>query len=398
MRKGEQMRVMKFPLAPGGRPGSLGAGLPGLGASPLGGGDRLATFTDFAPNPGALAAHAYVPDDLEPGAALVVVLHGCTQNAAGYDHGSGWSWLAERHGFALLFPEQARANNPNLCFNWFQPKDTARGSGEAASIAAMIAAMVERHKLDPERVHITGLSAGGAMASSMLAAYPELFASGAIIAGLPHGVAGNVPQALEAMGGRVPLAADALADRVRAASDHSGPWPRISVWQGDADTTVVAHNGAAVAAQWRNVHGLAEAPAVTETIGAHRRTAWTDEAGREQIEYNEIAGMAHGVPLRPGEQDGEAGNAGAHMLDVGLDSTGRIAAFFGVLPAAKPAAKARPAKAKLAKPDKALAAAVKPAAKIVPHPAAERAEPERSSEPAGVQAVIEKALKAAGLM
>ncbi|WP_420606573.1 alpha/beta hydrolase family esterase [Novosphingopyxis sp.] len=390
---------MKFPLAPGGRPGSLGAGLPGLGASPLGGGDRLAAFTDFAPNPGALAAHAYVPDDLEPGAALVVVLHGCTQNAAGYDHGSGWSWLAERHGFALLFPEQARANNPNLCFNWFQPKDTARGQGEAASIAAMIGAMAERHGIDPARVHVTGLSAGGAMASAMLAAYPELFASGAIIAGLPHGVAAGVPQALDAMAGRAVPDADTLGGRVRAASNHAGPWPRVSVWQGDADSTVTARNGAAVAAQWRHVHGLGEAAAVTEPIGPHRRTAWTDAEGRAAIELYEIAGMGHGVPLNPGTGEGEAGTAGAHMLDAGIDSTGRIAAFFGVGPeaaAGTAAAKARAAKAKPVKPNKVPA----PTAKIVPlpRPAAKRAEPEQPSEPSGVQAVIEKALKAAGLM
>ena len=391
------MRMMNFPGSDG-LSASIASALAGLGDGAPAGSDRLRPFADFAPNPGALSAYSYVPAGLAPGAALVVVLHGCTQNAGGFDHGSGWSRLAERHGFALLLPEQARANNPNLCFNWFQPKDTARGQGEAASIAAMIGAMVERHKLDPARVHITGLSAGGAMASSMLAAYPDLFASGAIIAGLPHGVAGNVPQALEAMGGRMPLAADALGDRVRAASDHTGPWPRISVWQGNADTTVVAHNGAAVAAQWRNVHGLAQAPAVCEPIGPHRRTAWTDKAGREQIEFYEIAGMAHGVPLRPGEQDGEAGKAGAHMLDVGLDSTGRIAAFFGVIPAAGAgAAKARPAKPSTAtSPPTAtkLVPRTRPTQKLEQDPA-----PSASpSEQAGVQAVIEKGLRSAGLM
>ena len=81
---------------------------------------------------------AYVPADLPPRAPLVVVLHGCTQTAGGYDAGTGWSTLAERFGFALLLPEQKRANNPNTCFTWFSPGDTTRDRGEALSIRQMI--------------------------------------------------------------------------------------------------------------------------------------------------------------------------------------------------------------------------------------------------------------------
>ena len=83
--------------------------------------DRLQEFTSFGSNPGALRARYYLPENLPEEAPLVVVLHGCTQSAAGYDRGSGWSQLADQAGFALLFPEQQRANNPNLCFNWFLP-------------------------------------------------------------------------------------------------------------------------------------------------------------------------------------------------------------------------------------------------------------------------------------
>ena len=78
--------------------------------------DRLSTFEDFGSNPGALNAKAYIPETFRKGSPLVVVLHGCTQNAPAYDRSSGWSRAADEHGFALLFPEQRRANNPNLCF------------------------------------------------------------------------------------------------------------------------------------------------------------------------------------------------------------------------------------------------------------------------------------------
>lgn len=88
---------------------------------------RLTEWAGFGSNPGALRAYRYRPEGLEPGAPLVVVLHGCTQSAAAYDLGSGWSRLADRHGFALLFPEQQRANNANLCFNCFRPFELEAG-------------------------------------------------------------------------------------------------------------------------------------------------------------------------------------------------------------------------------------------------------------------------------
>ena len=131
--------------------------------------DRLSDLTGFGSNPGALRARTYIPEGLAKGAPLVVVLHGCTQNAARYDAGSGWSELADRHGFALLYPEQTPANNPNLCFNWFQPEDIRRDAGEPLSIRQMIGAMIESYAIDPARIFATGLSAGGAMTSVMLA-------------------------------------------------------------------------------------------------------------------------------------------------------------------------------------------------------------------------------------
>ncbi|PXA92289.1 hypothetical protein DMC47_24170, partial [Nostoc sp. 3335mG] len=109
--------------------------------------DRLHDLTGFAPDPGNLRARLYVPAGLRPGAALVVALHGCTQDAAVYDHGTGWSTLADQEGFAVLFPEQRRANNANMCFNWFEAGDIARIGGEAESIAAMIDATVEAHAI-----------------------------------------------------------------------------------------------------------------------------------------------------------------------------------------------------------------------------------------------------------
>ncbi|MDO9487993.1 MAG: PHB depolymerase family esterase, partial [Sphingomonadaceae bacterium] len=309
---------------------------------------RLRPFDDFGLNPGALTAKSYVPDTLSPRSALVVVLHGCTQDADGYDHRSGWSELADRHGFALLYPEQPRSNNPAGCFNWFAAQDISRGSGEAMSIHQMIESAIERHEIDPRRVFVTGLSAGGAMAVAMLAAYPELFAGGAIIAGLPYATATSVPEALDRMRGHRLPAAPALEASVRGASDFTGPWPTLSVWQGDADRTVDAVNAEAILAQWRGVHGLSETPHVSEAIDGATRRAWRDEAGREVIEAWSIAGMGHGTPIDAGP-DG-VGTAGPYMLDVGLSSTQHIAAHWGLIPPQPLVARRRAARQPAAAP------------------------------------------------
>ena len=120
--------------------------------------DHLTETPQFGSNPGALRMFSFVPPGLQDGCPLVVVLHGCTQSAASYDLGAGWSTLAERFGFALLLPEQQRLNNPNGCFNWFQSGDIERGHGEAASIRQMVMTMVSNHGIHPARVFVTEAS------------------------------------------------------------------------------------------------------------------------------------------------------------------------------------------------------------------------------------------------
>jgi poly(hydroxyalkanoate) depolymerase family esterase len=298
-----------------------------VSSMPAGSG-RLVAWQGFAPNPGQLSAHVHVPANLKRKAALVVVLHGCTQTANGYDHGSGWSQLADRQGFALLFPEQARSNNANLCFNWFEPGDTARGQGEAASIHAMIGAMIAEHGLDRERVFITGLSAGGAMTASLLASYPDVFAAGAVIAGVAHGVAQGVPQAFETMRAQKPVPVAKARAALLAASPGAGDWPRVAIWHGSADAVVAPANAATLVAQWRDVTGAAGEPETRRVDGAEHRL-WRRADSQVALETWSVPGMGHGTPIAPG-RDG-LGRAMPYMLDHGISSTARIAMFFGLL-------------------------------------------------------------------
>lgn len=290
---------------------------------------RLSIFEDFGSNPGALLASAYIPGTFRKGSPLVVVLHGCTQSPTDYDRSSGWSTAADRYGFALLFPRQQRSNNPNLCFNWFLRSDASRGHGEALSIQQMVAQMHALHGTDPGCVYVTGLSAGGAMAAVMLATYPDVFAGGAIIAGLPFGTATSIPEAFDRMRGHGVASGAELGRIVRDASNYSGPWPTLSIWHGSADKTVDPSNAEDLVDQWRALHGVTKRPSRTETTEGYPHRTWSDAEGRDVIEEYVITGMGHGAPLSSrGQYSDEV--TGPYMLEAGISSTLHICRFWGL--------------------------------------------------------------------
>jgi len=365
---------------------------PGRGADES---SPLQEVTGFGGNPGGLRMFAFVPARLQKPRALVVVLHGCGQTAAAYDLGAGWSTLAQHYGFALLMPEQQRINNGNTCFNWFNPEDTTRGSGEAHSIREMIAHMVGAHRIDPTRVFITGLSAGGGMTSVMLAAYPEVFAAGAVIAGLPYGIASNLREALDGMFHSPARPARELGDLVRNASDHRGPWPKISVWHGSADRTVNPGNANEIVKQWLDLHDLPDAPMAETIVDGHPRQTWWGKDGETLVESYVIADMAHGTPLGLADNDQRYGVEGAFLIEAGISSSYHIAKFFGLTAWIADAAKAdaRPLAKPALSPAPHLARSIRAA--IAEQPAEPKREQGRGFD---LSQIITRALTAAGLM
>ncbi len=364
----------------------------------------LVETTGFGTNPGALRMLSFVPGQLQEPRALVVVLHGCGQTAAGYDLGAGWSTLAKHYGFALLMPEQQSANNANTCFNWFNPEDTARDSGEACSIRQMIARMVTDFGVDQHRIFVTGLSAGGAMTSVMLATYPETFAGGAIIAGLPFGVASNVREALNGMFQSPARPARELGDMVRNASGHKGPWPKLSVWHGSADRTVNPANADEIVKQWLDVHDLPAAPMSEANVDGYPRQIWWNADGETVIESYTITDMAHGTPLGVGDNDERYGTQGAFLIEAGISSSYHIASFFGLTEwirraeevPPKQVAKPTPAAPALSAGTPDLTAVLWPLAALNRRPEPPPQQPQRRGLDVG--AVITRALTAAGLM
>lgn len=287
---------------------------------------RLQKVADFGTNPGGLRMLTYLPDNLPTKPALIVVLHGSTQSAASYDLGAGWSTLADQYGFVLLMPEQSRQNNLTGSFNWFQPDDTRRGEGEAHSIMQMVEQIVRNHDIDRRRIFVSGLSAGGAMTLVMLATHPDVFAAGAVIAGLPYGGAMNLREALRGMFKAPPRSPRELGDLVREASPNTTVWPKLSVWQGSADRTVKPSNAKEIIKQWLDVHGLSSAPMLEQIVDGHPRQVWWNADGETVIESYTITDMAHGTPL----SRSEGGITGRYMIEAGISSSDHIAKFFGL--------------------------------------------------------------------
>ncbi len=302
-------------------------------AQPTAGDGRLTEIGSFGANPGNLRMLRYVPPDLPPGAPTVVLLHGCTQRGGAFDLATGWSRLAERHRFTLIAPEQRPGNNHNLCFNWFELEDTTRGRGEVASIHAMVEASADELRSDPARVFITGLSAGGAMAAAVLATYPDVFVAGAIVAGLPYHAATSTSEALGAMYHCPTLPPADWGERVRNASPPPQRKPVVSIWHGEADTTVRPGAATELAKQWCNVHGLGDDASARDSVdGAHRRV-WRDGDGVARVEFYSVPGLGHGVPITPG-LDGEhgVGRAMPYVLESSISSTWHIARSWGLVP------------------------------------------------------------------
>jgi len=230
---------------------------------------------------------------------LVVMLHGCRQDPDDFAAGTRMNQLADAAGWVVLYPGQDRRFNHLGCWNWFQETDQRRGKGEPSIIADLTRHMIAAHSIDPRRVYIAGLSAGGAMAAIMASTYPELFAAAGIHSGLPHAAAKDLASALHAMKHGPALRDDALTDERRNV-------PTI-VFHGDQDTTVHPCNGDELIARTRwaansrvldTDDDLLPSALNTEhgqVLGGHAfsRTIHRDAQGRPDAEHWVIHGLGH---------------------------------------------------------------------------------------------------------
>ncbi|MFD0273142.1 PHB depolymerase family esterase [Kitasatospora sp. NPDC127111] len=287
--------------------------------------------TGFGSNPGNLAMYAYVPAGLPTGAPLVVALHGCVQTATDYYRDSGWTKFADLYRFAVVFPQTSAANNSLSCFSWFDASKDSRGTGEAASVVEMVAKAESLYGSDSHRVFVTGLSAGGGMAADLLADYPEVFAGGAIDSGLPAHCATTQSAASGCQNSDQRLTPAQWGDKVRRAyPGYAGPWPRVAIWQGTADTTVWPVNATELRDQWTDVWGVGQSASATRSLpGGTTEYVYDDANGRPAVALYSVAGMRHGLAVNPGPGTDQCGATGSYFLDT-ICSSYHTARFWGL--------------------------------------------------------------------
>ena len=314
------------------------AGLATKGRSPAADGVVIdGCVTEVGPTPGAAAndstnpgqftsgshSHAgltrayklYTPPGADSGKTsrpLLVMLHGCTQNPDDFAAGTGMNTLAQQHGVWVLYPAQSAEANPQRCWNWFKHNHQQRDRGEAGWIASLTQTLLAQLPIDPARVWIAGLSAGGAMAASVAAAYPELYAAVGVHSGLAAGAASGLPQALQAMrsgSGATPAAAAVAIPTI--------------VFHGAQDSTVHPRNGEQVIASVLQAGQAAGLPPATTEQGVapggrrYSRSIQRRADGQALTEHWLVAGAGHawsGGQPSGSYTDGSGPDASAEML------------------------------------------------------------------------------------
>ena len=286
---------------------------PAAGA-PAAGGGQFNSF-DFSNAAGSRPYKLYVPACGQAGVAmpLVVMLHGCTQSPDDFAAGTRMNDWAERDGFLVCYPGQTSAANGQKCWNWFNDGDQRRDRGEPALIAGITRDVMTRHAVDPARVYVAGLSAGGALAATMGQTYPDLYAAVGVHSGLACGAARDMSSAFGAMrqGG---------GPRVMG-NGPTAPVPTI-VFHGDRDSTVYPVNADEVAAQ--TLHGAAIRAEVEQGAvpdgHSYRRTRFHDADGRALVEQWSVHGAGHAWA---------GGSAAGSFTDPqGPDASGEMLRFF----------------------------------------------------------------------
>ncbi|MBF0543211.1 MAG: PHB depolymerase family esterase [Candidatus Riflebacteria bacterium] len=300
------------------------------------GGDRgngvYSEVTSFGSNPGQLKMYKYVPASAPTNAPLVLVLHGCTQTAQEIAARGGWNQLADRFGFYILYPEQQKSNNQFVAFNWFQDEDIHHGQGECESIKQMIDRMKTDHSIDSKRIFVTGLSAGACFTAVLCCEYPEIFAAGSVMSGIPYRAAGP-NDAFMAMFQGKQHTPEEWAKLVKETNpDFTGSYPRMVIFHGTKDTTVNPINLQELVKQFTAIHNINQTPTITNTVKGFPHKLYQDEKGQTVVETYEITGMAHGIALDPGTGQDQGGSPGSFALAVGLYSSYYTLVSWGIAP------------------------------------------------------------------
>lgn len=300
----------------------------------------ITQITSFGTNPGALNMYDYVPSGLSGKVPLVVALHGCTENALSFSQQSGWNKLALLHRFIVVYPEQTSANNSETCFNWFDTTQIERNKGEALSIMQMVTYIKAHYSIDTTQIYVTGISAGGAMTAVMMAVYPDVFKSGAVMSGVPYWAATSETSALYIMDG-ITVNTYTPAQWAQLVKKqfpgYKGSYPRLAVFQGTADAVVDTDNTTQLIDQWTELNHANQS--IDSTYNSFQgnaniqQTIYNDSSKNPAVYHYKIIGMPHAIAVDTGSCPRQGGATATYAVEEkNFHSTYWAAQFFNLIP------------------------------------------------------------------
>jgi len=295
--------------------------------------NELLEVDSFGSNPGNLKMFMYIPDAKKnKELSLVVALHGCSQDAKSMASQSGWNRLADKYEFIVLYPQQKITNNGSLCFNWFLDRDSNPIGGESESIFQMIQFLKENYPIN-EEVFTYGLSAGAAMSTILLANYPTLFKSGAVLAGGPYKAATNYFQGVKVMVSPKNLSPEEWGDKVNVKDGVE--FPKLILLHGKKDKIVDIQNSYELIDQWSDINDIDTIPDNHEySFNGNRsvdRLSYLNAKNEEVIVFYKIRDFGHSLPVDPDGDVNSGGEIGMFAKDIDFFSTYFIGIDFGII-------------------------------------------------------------------
>lgn len=303
----------------------------------------LTAIRQHGSNPGNLNMYMHIPakkSDSLGKRPLVVVLHGCSQNAGVVARQSGWNKLADHVGFYVLYPSQKMLNNMGGCFNWYRKSDITKDEGEILSLKQMIDLAIDSFPIDTNKIFVYGLSAGAAMSVALLADYPGLFNAGAILAGGPFMSATNAIGGVITMFAPANRSAKKLADPVIEQNPgYKNKYPRLVVIHGEEDQVVNIKNSYRLIEQWSYLLQTDDiADSVINNFEGHTgisKKFYSNAAKKDAMIFYEVQGLGHALMVDPGDKITQGGETGTFAVDRDFFSTYWIAVDFGLIDPAK---------------------------------------------------------------
>ena len=279
---------------------------------------NYSNLAEFGTNPGELSAKYYLPK--QQANALIVLLHGCTQNGVELAKDSGLLFHAQINNLALLVPQQSQNNNIQSCFNWFSPQDITKDEGETLSLKQMIEKTSQL--AGTSDIFIVGLSAGGAMATNLLVHYPSLFKGGASVAGVPFPCADSLIKAISCMKTGPSSSVEELASAIK--TNKNNTIPKLSIWTGNEDQIVHPSNSSYMAKQWAKAYQLSMSPKTSTQYGS--LSQWKSSDGETQIELIELDNFGHGLAVTDIGNGG--GTAAPYLLKTSIGTVNKLMDYW----------------------------------------------------------------------